>query len=482
MDDITNLKATDRIIAIGAVDSGFAALELRRKGHTLELSLVQRGTLTDVRRALGPDAARAGRKNAELVLGLDTVGVACYRMKVPLVNEQETAAMLRMQAETRLPLPIDQMKIDWRRLAVRDKESDVLMVAVRKATVQSLLERYGRLRPHAVVLEAEAVVEAWKWMFAHPETGEGIIVYCGAQHTVVCIAQAGRLAHATVLDSGIDDLQGYNSAISDSFEHTAQVTPFVQDLVDVIDGYRRDSDRHLPVTLLSSGADIFHILCRAMARQMDDVKEAQPNPALFGGRQTWDPADLYAYGVPIGLALCVLDNSLSCLTLYTQDNHDGANDRTAKRRITPFKAACAAAGAILVMGVTLYGLDYSRYQRLQGRMQDTEVKRYLKEKAFQKTVARQRPDLIDMINKLSGAEHEGIVLNTLDFQKGRPVKVTGQADKSEQLYKYEEALLAQPGIKMVVLDNPVKDTKSKKVKFTITFHYKTFTQRVVKKQ
>ncbi|MHC4083994.1 MAG: hypothetical protein ACYSU3_00940 [Planctomycetota bacterium] len=69
----------------------------------------------------------------------------------------------------------------------------------------------------------------------------------------------------------------------------------------------------------------------------------------------------------------------------------------------------------------------------------------------------------------------GITLDKLDFKKGRPISITAQTKDAEQMYKFQKSLLAIKGITDVKIQNPARDNKTKKLKFTMTFYYKDFT-------
>jgi hypothetical protein len=69
----------------------------------------------------------------------------------------------------------------------------------------------------------------------------------------------------------------------------------------------------------------------------------------------------------------------------------------------------------------------------------------------------------------------GITLDKLDFKMGRPVSITAQTRSAEEMYKFQESLLAIKGISEVKIQNPNRDNKTKKLKFTMTFHYRDFT-------
>jgi len=69
------------------------------------------------------------------------------------------------------------------------------------------------------------------------------------------------------------------------------------------------------------------------------------------------------------------------------------------------------------------------------------------------------------------------MLDKLDFKKGRLASISGQTKDAEQMYKFQESLLAKKGITNVKILNPSRDSKTKKLKFTMTFHYKNFTKK-----
>jgi hypothetical protein len=96
-----------------------------------------------------------------------------------------------------------------------------------------------------------------------------------------------------------------------------------------------------------------------------------------------------------------------------------------------------------------------------------------------KTVARYRPDVLQLLADIHAGPNDGIVLDSLHFKKGQVVTVTGQAGNMEQVWKFEASLRGQrqKGIDTVTLANQVVDAKTKKIKFTMTFTYKTFSKK-----
>ena len=85
--------------------------------------------------------------------------------------------------------------------------------------------------------------------------------------------------------------------------------------------------------------------------------------------------------------------------------------------------------------------------------------------------------MLELLSRLSSVEANGIMLSDIDFKIGQAVKVKGTAGNAEQLYTFQENLLADESFQDVKIQSPQQDEKSKKLSFTITFNYKNFSQR-----
>ena len=94
-----------------------------------------------------------------------------------------------------------------------------------------------------------------------------------------------------------------------------------------------------------------------------------------------------------------------------------------------------------------------------------------------KIVAMERPNLLELIKQISESGDSGVKLESFHFKKGQLVNITGQVQSPDQLYKFQEALMSKSGVKDVKILNPSRDNKTKKLKFTMTFRYKNFTNK-----
>jgi hypothetical protein len=116
-------------------------------------------------------------------------------------------------------------------------------------------------------------------------------------------------------------------------------------------------------------------------------------------------------------------------------------------------------------------------KRLNSAGANTDIGMLIQRQKLIKSVAKQRPDLLELLNKINAGDNKGIMLDKLDFKKGRLASISGQTKDAEQMYKFQRSLLAIKGITDVKILNPSRDNKTKKLKFTMTFHYWKFTKR-----
>ncbi len=118
-------KIPHSVVAVAREDARFKAVEVHR--HDRQVEILWTRSLPADRQAtwsgfasacgLAPDANhhdKVSKRHSPAVVGLDLTGVAFYRISAPVVDEHEMAAIVRMQTESLLPLPPDQIEVAWR--------------------------------------------------------------------------------------------------------------------------------------------------------------------------------------------------------------------------------------------------------------------------------------------------------------------------------------------------------------------------------
>ena len=461
MDRLSEIKVGLSVTAMARQGRRIQSVELRRKGQSLELVHLEQA---DTWQALARQAKildESGRRlrvaHHEVVAGLEAVGMAFYRMTLPNVGPQETNAMVRMQAETRLPLSADQMGLDWKTTECSDSQRTASVAAMRKNS-PGVTEAVA-LEPDHIVTEADALVQMWRWGCAQT-VPDVILLSCCKHHTVVCCVRHHQLIHASVLDLGLDDMipaETVFEAMSPS--NSGPADQFVQDLQGVVQLYQKELPNCHTLTLLSDGSDPLKAIAQMVTQAGLAVHDATPSEALFSGRMTIGVADLYDWRVPIGLALCALNQSPTHFELFKDQCGCPEKRQTSKTRsVLPWLAAGVA---VCLMIGTMYGVDVRRHQKLSELTRAPEIAQFQKEKAYQRIVKNQRADVLELINVVTSKEHKGIVLDTFNFKRGQPLKIAGRADKPPAWYSYEDALKNLKGVTQPKSENPIQDKKTK---------------------
>jgi hypothetical protein len=489
-----------RAAAIAQEDGSLKAVEIRRReggfeilwaksseGKDKDIGLFAAECGLSIRRTDGGmvqtgdsfDYAQDRDSDRAVVVGYKSAGVVFYRICVPAIKEKEIAAIVRVQAETRLPLPPEQVELAWRAGQIRNNEVAVTIAAARRERLQEFVENVRGLEPGKILLDCEGVVEAWMTFFGGSESAKGaVVVSMAARSTQVCLVEDGRLSNAAVLDIGIDDLSAAGPT-----EQTETTEAFVQDMRSVLELFGYAGLGELPVFVLSDGSDAIEGIVSALRLAGLDARAAEPLSKELGAAGEIGAEELYEYRVPIGLAMLGLGAGAEELNIFERLYHPSGEKKTRHRIYSP-KAAGAIAAVMLVMLVIVsYAVDAAGpgaiEKRVRASVSDADMDMLVQRQKLIRTVASERPNLLEILSLVSSSGSKGILLDSLQFKKGQPISITGQADNADLLYKFQESLLTKKGIKQVEIQNAAKDPRGDKFKFTITFHYRNFTTKKV---
>ena len=122
MSRVSEFKTGETVVVLAKSEISLQGVEVRAKGGGIECVWAKSGDPKDTWLAFARECElvttggipkKRPAKRA-VALCLESIGVAFQEFTIPAVGEQETEAMVQMQAETRLPLPIEQMDIAWR--------------------------------------------------------------------------------------------------------------------------------------------------------------------------------------------------------------------------------------------------------------------------------------------------------------------------------------------------------------------------------
>jgi Tfp pilus assembly protein PilN len=473
------------VIAAAKDDAQFKAVEVRKQDNVVEVlwtrSLPADGqTWTAFAAACGIAPGRDGhdkapRKHAASVVGLDSTGVAFYRVTAPVVEQQEMASIVRMQAESLLPLPPDQIEVAWRATPSTNGNVDITIAAARREYLHKFAGSVHDFHPGRIVLSCEGIAKAWQSLFSDRQR-EALLVSIGAQNTQVCLVQDGLVAQAAVLGTGIAHLVSPGDPTAET-QLADAVEWFAQDLRTVLGSFGWSEAMPWPILVLSDGGQVIRRIAEALNEAGIPAKISVPEARNLRLPSGFKMQDIYDYRTPLGLSLIALEKPSGVLNLFERIAEEEEQEKATSAWRSVILAGAIAAAAMIALIATVYLTDVAGANRWTALVARPDFEAARQHQALLKTVARHRPDVLDLLTTLNAGKNDGIVLDSLHFKKGQVVTVIGQAGNTEQMWGFEKNLRAQKDLTNVVIVNPTQDNKTKKVKFTITFSYKGFSKK-----
>ncbi len=473
------------VIAVAREDARFKAIEMRRLDHRMEVLWTKSlpvenqtwsGFATECGLASSADRRdKTSRKHAPTVVGLDLTGVAFYRINTPTVAEHETAAIVRMQAESLLPLPPEQIEVAWRTSPSNNGNMAITIAAARKEHLHKFVDSVRDFQPRHIFLSCEGTAKAWQGFFAERQQ-DTFLVSIGVENTQACLVQDGVVTRAGVLDVGMAGLASADDEKGGS-PPSIVMERFAHDLRIVLSSFGRDDTDSRPVFVLSDGGEAIRRIVERLNVAGLPAKVSEPNvqhlktPTGFGAK------DAYEYRTPLGLAMIALEKPSATLSLFDRVLEEREQQKAASAWRSVALAAVAAAAMLVALLVTIYLTDVASAKRWQELVQQPDFQATLQQQALVKMVARHRPDILEILTEINAGQNEGIVLDTFHFKKGQAVSLTGQAGNMEQMWKFQANLREHKEIKDAEIANATPDSKTNKIKFTITLDYKEFTKK-----
>ena len=461
-------KTTGVVIAAAKDDETFRAVALRKHNGQVELlwgrhMAADRGTWSDfaAQCTLSANGARTS------VVGLDSTAVVFYKIGMPHVSKDEMAAIVHMQAESLLPLPPDQIEVAWRTMPSTNGSVDVTLAAARRNLVRRLADEVQPFAPNAILPACEGTAAAWHTVFSR-QSHQALVVSIGMHSAQFCLVDDGVVVNAAVLDGGMASLTGESPVALDRFAHDASV------LAESL-GWKEDGS--WPVVVMSDGSEHLDDVVARLNEVGLNATVSVPEAETLGLPSEFDATSIYEYRVPLGLALMTLDTPAHGLDLLENIVETRKQEKAKSTKLTTVLAAVVTVVMLAILLGTAYFIDVKANRRLTALVNEPGFQQAKAHQTLLQHVARQRPDLLAFLTDLSAGENKGIVLDEFRFKKGQLASVTGRADNEERMWEYQANLLGQDSLRDVLISSQSPDSKTKKITFTMVFHYKNFTTK-----
>ena len=484
-DNRTNMETGPSVIAIVKEDDKLKAVEIRSGNGTFDLLWTRSSEDADWARfaaecgvSVEPGGRPEGEGDKMVVVGFSSAGAIFHRVTVPAVGQKEIASIVQLQAETRLPLPADQIELAWRADPERDGQIAVTMAVARKEYLRKFIASVQSLKPERILLDCEGVVQAWRTVFGGTEH-KAVVLSVAKRSTHACLVEDGRLSNAVVLDAGVEDL-----AANGGIEQTEAMEMFTQDMRGVLELFGCAKQADVPVFVLSDGSAGHVSIVSALRLVQVNARVALPHVHKSESEGGIGAEGLYDYRAPIGLALLALEQDGEALNIFERLYNLEGKEQKKSWLYSPKAAAAAACLMLALLAIVSFAVDVASpdaiEKRLKASISDVDMDQLLEKNRLMQAVARQRPDMLELLKAVNESGGRGITLNSILFKKGQPVSVTGQANSNDDLSRFEKSLQANKSIGEVNPPTATTDSKTRKITFTITFHYKNFTKKTTK--
>jgi hypothetical protein len=375
-------------------------------------------------------------------------------------------------------LPSDQIEVAWRTMPVTNGNVHITIAAARREYLQKFAGSVRDFRPGHILLSCEGVAKAWQNLFSDRGERDTLLVSITAENTQVCLVQDGLVSQAAVLGTGMAELAAAGDSAAQA-SGTDTLEWFAQDLRAVLASFGWNESMHWPILVLSDGGETMNRVVEALNTTGVPAKTSVPDPGRLRLPSGFQAQDIYDYRTPLGLSLIALEKPSGALNLFERIAAEEAQAKATTAWRSVIVAGAIAALALVALFATVYLTDVAGAKRWTALVAQPEFEAARQHQALLRAVARYRPDMLDLLTCINAGKNDGIVLDSLHFKKGQTVTIVGQAGNTEQLWAFEKNLRAQKDFTGVAITNPAVDSKTKKIKFTITFNYKGFSKKDV---
>lgn len=138
-------------------------------------------------------------------------------MTLPKLDEKDLAEAVRMEAEQYIPLPVDELYIDYSHIRDTDKDSELIVVAVPRKIVDSYIDLVRLTGLESVAIETTISAGARLFVQAEQSDVPTVLIDLGSLSADITIYDGGLLVTGTVPYGG--------DSFSDAIAKALNVTP-----------------------------------------------------------------------------------------------------------------------------------------------------------------------------------------------------------------------------------------------------------------
>ncbi len=403
-----------------------------------------------------------GKSNPEedtmlVCVGADTTQTVFFPFKTPQVEGARLTAIIHGQAETLLPMALSQAAFTWRMVKQDGATQDGYLAVVRKNYYQELCNVVpGRVE--SILPDAAGLVRGWAGVFeSTPE--KCALIQIRKHSCILAVSEAEKLVRAAAVD--VEDL--------------SLTTVVAHDLTTVLD--TMELPKSTPV-YITGEEEIAAALCRELAHGGRPVQRWRLSDAKISALGIRDKlTEIRNRPETIGLAIAALDEQGLAYDFIRLPRTEELEDAVLDKKGLVRSLIAAAIFLVLLLG----GIYWTSARQLESIEQalaadyhGTTGQAILARQQMRDQISRARPDMLEMLSTIGSCMDRDMLLDSISFKKGQPVRIAAKARSFEQVNAFHKKLQDQACFKDVKLISPTLDERRSQVQFTITLAYRNF--------
>jgi len=392
-------------------------------------------------------------------VGADTTQTVFFAFKAPLVEGAKLTAVIHAQAETLLPMPLSQAAFTWRMVKQDGATQDGCLAVVRKTYYQEMCNLVpGRVA--SILPDAVGLVKGWAGVF-ESTTEKCVLIQIRKHSCILAVSEGEKLVRAAAVD--VEDL--------------SLTTVVAHDLAAVMDTMELPKSTPVYVT---GEEEIAAALCRDLAQVGRPVQRWRLSDNKVTALQIRDKlTEIRNHPETIGLAMAALDEQEPTYDFIRLPKPEAVDDAVVDKKILVRGLAAAAVFVVLLLGA-IYWTSARELevieQILSTEYHGTTGQAILARQQMRDRISKARPDMLEMLAAIGSCMDRDMLLDSISFKKGQPVRIAAKARSFEQVNAFHKKLQEQACFKDVKLISPTLDERRSQVQFTITLAYRNFTR------
>lgn len=401
------------------------------------------------------DIAGSEDEIVHVVAAFDSSCVGFYNISIPDVEKNKLSSIVKVQAESLLPMAAEDMCYAWRKNGREQNKLKITIAAGNRKKIEYFADLAAKGSIDSIVLDYESIAEYAS--FCLRGKCENFIVITFAEYSArLCLVERGELIDAYTVEADFDNpvLMGH-------------------EIFQCIENFGLQYKK-LPAYIIAEEQKAHNLIEYLTSMEINAAKLADAN---INGFEKIDDQTRRI----IGSALLVFDERKQPLNLFEGRLAEKKDSQEKKPAFSLKWAAIAFAAAIILLAIIYPAMDISASGNIEKLMNEQidgqSFKGFMANTQIRKEIGAKRVDMPELFEKIKKALPPGMMIDEFTFKTGQPIKIRGFCPNYDMLYKFQQGLSDLQGVKNVNILSPRMDQKSNRLEYSIVFDYKDFTRK-----